>query len=304
MLLGILALTIVSYVHAYRFTHFSETTAQRTDPKNMTVSDKIAIILTGIENPHQRDLILPQSDYKTWMIEGDKKLETWFIPNKENKGLILFYHGYAGNKSQMVSRAEDLYKLGYSTAIIGFRGSGNSEGNYTTIGFEESQDVINSYYYYKEKLPDQPIFLFGSSMGAAAILKAFEMEALPVKGVILEYPFGSLYQSVQNRFEVMGFPSFPMAAMLTYFGGWQLNFDAFAHNPSEYAKSVTCPVLHLAGDKDDRVKNDETELIFQNLNSKNKTLHVFKSAGHENLNETFRDKWLEVCETFLAEANN
>ncbi len=304
MLFGIAALTIISYLHAHRFTHFSTTTKARTDPENLSMGDKILIAFTGIQNPRQQDLIMPETDYETFFVEGEMKLETWFIPNEENKGLILLYHGYAGNKSQMVSRAEDLYSLGYSTAIIGFRGSGNSEGNYTTIGFEESQDVITSYDYYREKFPDQPIFLFGSSMGAAAILKAFEIEALSVKGIILEYPFGSLYQSVQNRFQVMGFPSFPMAAMLTYFGGWQLDFDAFAHNPAAYAKSVNCPVLHLAGDKDDRVNNEETELIFQNLNSKNKTLYVFEGAGHENLNENFREEWLEVCSSFLAGATH
>ena len=77
----------------------------------------------------------------------------------------------------------------------------------------------------------------------------------------------------------MGFPSFPMANLLTYFGGIQLGFDAFAHNPSDYARKVTCPVLHLAGDHDDLVTNEETATIFNNLKTPAKTLHVLQEAA-------------------------
>lgn len=200
----------------------------------------------------------------------------------------------------MISRAEDLHSLGYNIAIVGFRGSGNSEGDYTTIGYEEANDVIASYRFFKGKLPEQHFYLFGSSMGAAAILKALATEPLPVEGVMLEYPFASLHQSVKNRFNVMGFPSFPIANLLTYFGGLQLGFDAYAHNPSDYAKKVECPVLYLAGDHDDRVTNEETSLVFQNLKSKDKTLHVFKGGRHESFNKSYRAEWLTLCENFLS----
>lgn len=260
---------------------------------------KIGLIFTGIENPHQTDTLLPSLLYQTFVIPSDLKLESWWMPCDSARGTILVYPGYAGNKSQMLSRAEDLHAMGYNTAIIGFRGSGHSEGNYTTIGYEEGNDVIASYHFYQAKFPDQRIYLFGSSMGAAAILKALDSEPLPVAGVIMEYPFASLHQSVKNRFKVMGFPSFPMANLLTYFGGIQLGFDAFAHNPSDYARKVTCPVLHLAGDHDDRVTNEETATIFNNLKTPAKTLHVFTGGGHESFNKTYRKEWLQLCHDFL-----
>jgi uncharacterized protein len=294
-------LVVISYIHAYRFTHFSDTLKPRTNAKNLTGLDKIGLIFTGIENPHQTDTLFPSLPYQTFIIESDKKLESWFIPHDSAKGTILIYHGYAGNKSQMISRAQDLHAMHYNIAIVGFRGSGNSEGNYTTIGYEEGNDVIASYQFYKSKFPDHRFFLFGSSMGAAAILKALASEPLPVNGVILEYPFASLHQSVKNRFKVMGFPSFPMADLLTYFGGVQLDFDAYAHNPCDYAKKVTCPVLHMAGDSDERVTNEETATVFQNLKTTNKTLHIFKGGGHESFNENFRHEWLALCNDFLKQ---
>ena len=299
---GIIGLLIISYLHAYQFTHFSDSAAARTDPKNLTVADKLGLIFTGIQNPRQVDTLLPEANFKVFLIEGDKTLESWYIPSPQSKGLILLYHGYAGNKSQMISRADDLHDMGYSTAIIGFRGSGNSEGDYTTIGYEESSDVVVSYHFYREKLSNQSIFLFGTSMGAAAVLKALSEADLAVAGVILEYPFGTLYQSVKNRFAVMGFPSFPIAELLTFFGGVQLNFNAFAHDPAEYAKQVSCPTLYLAGDHDDRVTNEETMTIYQNLAAEDKTLHIFEGGGHESLNENFPAAWKRVCASFLIRA--
>jgi alpha-beta hydrolase superfamily lysophospholipase len=287
-------------MHAYKFTHFSDTLNIRTDPKNLSLTDKISVIFTGIQNPRQQDLTLPKSDFEVFYIESDKRLESWFMPIGNPKGLILLYHGYAGDKSQMLSRAEGLNRMGFSTAIIGFRGSGKSEGNYTTIGYEESKDVISSYNFYENKYPEQPIFLYGTSMGAATILKAISEEELSTSGIILEYPFGSLHQSVKNRFKVVGFPSFPMANILTLFGGWQLDYNAFEHNPSDYALKVRCPTLYLAGDNDDRVTKDETRQVFQNLKTEDKSLHIFEGGGHENFNETFTRDWIRICDKFLT----
>ncbi len=298
-LLSALGLLCVSYIHAYRFTHFSATDHARTDPKNLTIFDKFGLIFTGISNPHQQDTILPPAPYLTYTIVGDKKLESWYMPVENPKGLMLLYHGYAGNKSSMIRRAIDLQAIGYATAIIGFRGSGRSEGVYTTIGFEESKDVKASYAFYQDILPGKPVYLYGTSMGAAAILKTLSEEALPVNGIVLEYPFGSLYQSVQNRFKVMGFPPVPLAACLTYFGGFQLNFDAFAHNPTRYASGVTCPTLYLAGDHDDRVTIEETMAVFNNINTERKALHIFKGGGHESFNQNFAAEWHQVCTDFF-----
>jgi uncharacterized protein len=299
LLVGLSLLIIISYVHAYKFTHYSSDKVERTDSKKLTFIKKIGLIFTGIDNPRPEDLEFPKTDFETHIIQGDKKLESWYMPIQNPKGLILLFHGYTGSKSQMISRAKDLNKIGYATAIIGFRGSGNSEGDYTSVGYEESRDVLASYEFYKKAFPNNPILLFGTSMGAAAILKAFTETKLDVNGIIIEYPFASLHQSVKNRFKVMGFPTFPMATLLTYFGGRQLGYNSFEHNPSEYAKKVNCPVLHLAGDKDDRVTNEETSEVFKNIGAVDKTLHIFKGAGHEALNENYADEWRNVCGGFL-----
>ena len=56
-------------------------------------------------------------------------------------------------------------------------GSGGSEGNETTIGYKEAEEVKSCYDYVAGQ-GEKRIFLFGTSMGAAAILK--DNERLPI----------------------------------------------------------------------------------------------------------------------------
>src|SRR5690606_41691983 len=59
----------------------------------------------------------------------------------------------------------------------------------------------------------EEIHLLGTSMGAAAILKASRDYQIEPTSIILECPFGSLYETVSARFRIMNAPPFPLAAV-------------------------------------------------------------------------------------------
>lgn len=40
-------------------------------------------------------------------------------------------------------------------------------------------------------------------------------------------------------------PTFPMTGLLVFWGGVQNGFWAFGHNPTAYAKKISCPTLVL-----------------------------------------------------------
>ena len=71
----------------------------------------------------------------------------------------------------MLDKSEIFLELGYNTFLVDFMGSGGSEGNQTTIGFLEAEQVETSFNYLKNK-GEKNILLFGTSMGAVAIMKA------------------------------------------------------------------------------------------------------------------------------------
>jgi alpha-beta hydrolase superfamily lysophospholipase len=298
LIAGFVSANVVAFMHAYRFTHFSED-GKRTNPEEMTVSDKVTILLTGIKNPRPAHKETPVEAYQTVTIKSDVLLEAWQVNTENPVGTVIMFHGYSGEKSSLLSRATAFRKLGYNTLLVDFKGSGGSEGNSTTIGFDESREVTDCVSHLTNT-GERNIHLFGTSMGAAAILKALHEQPLNVASIILECPFGQLDETVSARFKMMGVPAFPMSDILTFWGGVQNGYWAFSHNPQDYAKDVKCPTLLLFGEKDDRVSRTETDAIFANLAGEKKLI-TYPNLGHALFTPENQEKWTNDVSVFLID---
>lgn len=289
---------VMVYNHAYQFTHFTAGEGIRKKPENLNLSEKIKILFCGAQIPKRRNKVLPKQGFETIYIQSHEKLEGWFIEQSNPKGVVILFHGYSGSKSGILNYGNAFNELGYSTLLMDFMGSGGSEGYQTTIGFKESQDVEVAYDYVKERFPNQKIILFGSSMGAVAIMKSIHDVLIDPSTIILECPFGKMRTTVQKRFDVMNLPSFPFADLLLFYGSLQNGFNTFKHNPIEYAKSINTPTLLLHGAKDDRVTMQEIETIYNNLKGE-KELIILEESAHENYLRHSKTDWKEAVSIFL-----
>ena len=297
----------VAFFHAWRFTHFVNGSYIKKKPEQMTASEKMQAVCFGVKIGRPINKTTPDVPYETIRLNcNGVTLEGWYTPTEQPKGTVIIFHGYSGCKAFMLDKADLFQELGYNTLNIDFQDSGGSTGSSTTIGFEEGKEVETAYSYIQNKNPNknQKIYLFGTSMGAAAILKALDYAALnhiPTfrpNGVIIECPFGTMRQTVASRFHNMHLPAFPLSDILLFWGGVQNGFNAFAHNPQEYAKSTHCPTLLMWGEKDLNVSRMETEAIFQNLQGE-KQLVTFPLAGHENYLVKYRKEWTNAVNKFL-----
>jgi PhoPQ-activated pathogenicity-related protein. len=136
-------------------------------------------------------------------------------------------------------------------------------------------------------------------MGAAAIMKAMHDHPLKVSGLILEYPFNTMYETVGARFDQMHVPRFPMAGLLVFWGGVQNNFWAFGHNPETYATAIKAPVLLMNGGEDKNVSLTATQSIYHNLQG-TKQLIIYPLAGHENYLNQYRAAWINDVTIFIS----
>ena len=297
--IGFILMNVVAFFHAYKFTHFADGKVVKTkSPERLGAGEKIAALLFGVNNPRPENLTVPSQPYQTIYLDGAKKIECWEIKSDSNaRGTVVVFHGYSGNKSTMIDKADEFLKLGFNVLLVDFIGSGGSEGNQTTLGYKEAKDVKACFDYLKSK-KEKNIVLFGTSMGAVAILKAIDTYKLVPQKIILECPFGSMYETTAARFRSMNVPSFPMAGLLVFWGGVQNGFWALGHKPVNYAQSVTCPVLLLYGEKDDKVSRAETDAIFANFKGK-KQLQTYPEAGHENYLLKYRNEWVKDVTGFL-----
>ncbi|WP_020530653.1 alpha/beta hydrolase [Flexithrix dorotheae] len=294
-----ISLNFVAYQHAYHFTHFSDTVRTKTKITSATpFSTKLMVLLNGIENPRPENKEQPVRPFQTIEIASNNKLEAWVMESDKPTGTVILFHGYTGHKSKLLEEAYAFMDMGLNTVMVDFPGSGGSEGNTTAIGYHEAADVLASFQAVEQLFPNQPIYLYGVSMGAAAILRAEAIHQLKPAGIILECPFASLLETTKNRFRIMKVPTFPFSQMLVFWGGTQLGFWGFSHNPADYAKSVEVPTLLMYGLEDDRVSLEATKSIYGNL-SGIKKLRTFEGIGHKLYYEQYPVEWMGEIREFI-----
>lgn len=289
---------IIAFIHAYKLTHFTIASAVKTEsPDKLSPFKKFTTLLTGVSNPKPLNNNVPRQAYETIYLQSNKQIECWLINKDTAKGTVIIFHGYGGHKSSMLDKADKFLASGYNTLLVDFMGSGGSEGNQTTIGFMEADQVYTAWQYLVNK-GEQNIILFGTSMGAVAIMKAIHDYAIQPQAIILECPFGTMYRTVAARFHNMNLPAFPMAHLLVFWGGVQNKFWAFAHEPVVYAKKINSPVLLMYGEKDKNVSKAEIDEIYNNISAP-KTLVTYPLAGHENYLIKYDSAWTNDVRHFL-----
>lgn len=296
ILISIVGLNVIACFHAYKFTHFVDSNEDKTK-KELTSAEKLKVLLFGVNNPRPKNKKHPKRDYSTFYVKSNVRIECWKINVFNSKGTIILFHGYGGEKSSLLDKSEIFNKLGFNTVLVDFSGSGGSEGNRTTIGYLESTQVLDVFNKLKSEGIDD-VFLFGTSMGAVAIMKAIADNKISPNGLILECPFGTMHETVKARFKIMRVPEFPMADLLMFWGGIQNGFWAYDHNPKEYAKQIEIPVLLMTGGADKKVSLNEINQIFKNLKGK-KELKIYENAGHENYLLKYKKEWSGDVYSFL-----
>lgn len=300
-------INMICAFQAYKLTHFYDGIGEIKKPEEMGVSDKLSAAVFGVKIYKQKSIDTFAIPHQTITIKTADgfNLESWYATTNtvddtiiKPKGTVILFHGHGGNKNGVIKEATAFYTMGYNTLLVDFRGHGNSKGNVCTIGYNESKDVKAGYDYIKTK-GEQNIIMYGISLGAASILKAIATDSIRPTNAILEMPFGTLFKAVKGRLKIMNLPQQPFATLLTFWGGVEQGFWAFNLQPQQYATAVNCPVLLQWGSKDARVSREETETIFKNLATSNKTFVEYTNSAHQSLCKNENDKWLKTVERFL-----
>jgi uncharacterized protein len=292
-------LNVIVMFHAYKFTHHYEPTeiVMKTQEQK-TKWDITKEIFFGM-NMAKKQVVAPDSTFKTVKLitKDGLKLDAWYLTVPNAKGSVAMFHGHAGNKAGIITEATAFQKLGYNTLLVDFRAHGNSEGNTTTIGFYEGEDIKLAYDYL-QKQEEKNIVLYGISLGASTITKGVNDYEMTPSKIILEMPFGTLPEAVSGRVKMMGLPAQPVSTLLTFWGGTMNGFWAFNMKPSEYSKKIKCPVLIQKGKLDNRVSNAEVEAIFANITT-TKKLNIYETSGHQSLCANEHEKWMTEVSAFL-----
>lgn len=175
-------------------------------------------------------------EYETVYFEASDGVELsgWFIPNENDRGVILFCHGNAGNISHRLDSIEIFHQLGLEIFIFDYRGYGQSEGNPSEQGTYRDAEAAWRYLIEQRQVNPNEIIIFGRSLGggvASWLAQSYQPGAL-----ILESTFLSLPDIAATIY-----PYFPVRLLLR-----------FEYDTGEHLRSVNCPVL-IVHSRDDEI---------------------------------------------------
>ncbi len=288
-------LNVLAYRHAYAMLHYGTAGERTHKPGALSIWQKTKVIIRGVNIPRPHTHGNPSTvgmPYRAVTISsaGAVQLGAWVCPKNDATTVAILFHGYAADKSSLLLEARQFCDLGCAVLLVDFRGSGQSSESYTTVGYDEADDVAAAVAYARREWPGNRIVLFGQSMGAAAVLRAVGRLGVKPDAIILEAVFDTLLNTIRHRFEIMGVPSFPSAELMVFWGGRQMGFDGFAHNPVDYAADVTCPTLVMHGDGDARAHLADARRVFDHLGGPRQFV-AFATTGHESYIKRHKEEW-------------
>lgn len=84
---------------------------------------------------------------------------------------IIYFHSHGSNRQEGHFLLEHAGQLNFNLCLLDMRGSGDSKGQFSTLGVKEYRDVHSMVKLLQKKFRAKNILLYGRSMGAASVMK-------------------------------------------------------------------------------------------------------------------------------------
>jgi fermentation-respiration switch protein FrsA (DUF1100 family) len=190
-------------------------------------------------------------------------LLSWYLPPREDRKVIVYFHGNGGNIGHRAERIERFAREGYGVLMAEYRGYGGNPGAPTQTGlFDDARAGLD--FLQHQGIAAHRLVLYGESLGTGV---AVHMAATqPVGGLILESPYTSVAAVAQYHY-----PFVPAALMI-----WD-RFDSLSS-----IGEVRAPILILHGGRDAVIPDRFSRALFDAA-PESKEIWVAPAAGHEDL---------------------
>jgi len=179
------------------------------------------------------------------------------------KGVILYFHGNAGNLSRWGTIAEYFVEKKYDVLIIDYRTYGKSIGKLSEQALYHDAEVC--YDYLKKQYNEQAITIYGRSLGTG--IAAYIASKNSPKHLILETPYYSMVDVAKRRF-----PIIPVKQLIKY------ELPTY-----KFIKDVKCPITMLHGTKDEVIPIESAEKLYHSVPDTKINFEVIESGNHNNL---------------------
>lgn len=250
-------------------------------------------------------------------------------PDKNPKAVMVIVHGFGDHSGRYTNIINQLESLDFAFYSYDHRGHGLSAGNrgYISSWSEYRDDLAVFLQLVAEKEKNQPLFIYGHSMGGLVVLDFLLHNKIDIRGVIASAPLlaqpsispvlvliSRILSRIKPNFsidtkvdpnviskdknEVMRYASDPLVHSI---GTVRLGTEMTAtiNYTQEHAGDFTYPILLVVGSADALVPKEGTITFFNNIASKDKTMNQYPNGFHELHNDDDKEKVLDDMAAWL-----
>ena len=193
----------------------------------------------------------------------DVSINALHFKAESSKGVLLYFHGNAGDLSRWGIIAEYFVAQNYDVFIMDYRTYGKSIGKLSEQALYD--DAQYCYDYVLKQYAENEITIYGRSLGTG--IATYLASKQHPKQLILESPYYSILDVAKHRF-----PIFPVSSLLKY------QFPSH-----EYIKSVNCPITIFHGTDDRVVPYLSAEKLNNSAPKEHTKFITVKGGSHNNL---------------------
>jgi len=194
-------------------------------------------------------------------------LRGWFLPAADSPRTIILAHGIHSNRLSpslpALEVARSLVAGGFNVLMFDFRNSGESDGDVTTLGYREVNDLRGAVAWLKRERAERAgrIGVMGFSLGAVTAILAAAGEPA-IEAVVADSGFSDLRSYLAANMPVWtGLPDVPFTWTILAVMPPLLDVDVDAVSPVAVMPRLEQPVLIIHADGDDVIPASEGEKL-------------------------------------------
>lgn len=225
--------------------------------------EKILFLPTKLEQDYTFQFNYP---FEELFLKTDKNavINAIHFKVEKPKGVILYFHGNAGDLSRWGKIAEYFVAMNYDVLIMDYRTYGKSKGNLSEQGFYK--DAQFCYDFLLKQYAEDEITIYGRSLGTG--IASYITSKNNPRQLVLETPYYSILDVAKSRF-----PIFPVKHLLKY------KFPSF-----QYLPKTNCSITILHGTEDNLVPYSSGKKL-DGLGLKNINFITIEGGSHNDLIE-------------------
>lgn len=211
--------------------------------------------------------------------EDGVALDGWYVLARQPRGVVLFFHGNAGNISHRMDIVQSFHRLGLSTLIIDYRGYGMSTGKPSEQGTYLDAEAAWRHLTEVKRVPAENIVLFGESLGGA--VAAWLAARKKPRALIMMSAFTSVPDLAAKHYWFL-----PVRLLAR-----------FDYNTLENLKAITCPALIIHSPEDEIIPFGQGRALFDAAKEPKQFLQI--RGGHNDGFILSREIWQNGVGAFL-----